>query len=108
LPEINDKNLVESTRGEIHDQVAAIAKTLAGHIIENKFQFAETKELAKVNHGNIEKLTPLAALAPTIEDMVERQKALTYMSSIVLKLVTFIGIVVGIIYTIYRIVKDIR
>jgi CYTH domain-containing protein len=126
--EVNNKNIVEQSRAEVHTQdnehfidrqesadeihhqdqmqVADIAIALENHIKDNKEQFAITKETGRVNRDNIEKLIPLAALAPLIETMVEERRAYTLVASKIIYAIGVMGAMAGLIYATIKIYQE--
>jgi hypothetical protein len=101
-----------------HDQVKALADALDKHVADNKAQFEITSNIGKTNAANIAKILPLADsvedierianLSPIIENMVKKQEAATLMASWAIKIVTAVSLVVGIVYAMVQIIKDIR
>lgn len=76
--------------GKIHDQITQLQIT------------------AKNNCENIAKLLPLVGLIPTLNDVVENQKANIYMGRKLIRWVGYVSAMIGLIYLIFRFWKEIK
>jgi hypothetical protein len=56
----------------------------------------------------LEKLMPLVDLIPTLNEIVENQKATVYMGRKVLRMIGYISAVIGLLYLIFQFWKEIK
>lgn len=101
-----------SDRDEIHAddtlQIKNLSNKLDQHIKDNKAQFKVSKETGRINGENIKKLLPLADLAPTLNEIVENQKAFTYVGRKVLRIIGYIAAVVGLLIGLFELYKRVK
>jgi hypothetical protein len=71
-------------------------------------QISELQITAKNNYQNIEKLLPLVTLIPSIEDIVENQRATALIGRKILKWIAVISAILGLLYLIFRFWKEVK
>lgn len=112
MPEIKNRNIVEQTRGEIHKedtiQIKEVYDSLQEHCIQQveREKFNDKRNLQV--DAKLDKLMPLADLIPSLTEIVENQKANVIVGRKVLKVVTIIGVVIGLVWSIIRVWKEIK
>lgn len=120
---INQKNVVEQSRTEVHDsdirdrdeiheddtaQIKILSKKLDKHIIQNLKDSVLNDQHYKSNATKIDKLLPLVGLIPSIEEIVENQRAMTLVGRKVLKVITVISIIIGVLIGILELWKRVK
>jgi hypothetical protein len=103
---------MEKTRTKIHsedhDQIAKLARDLEFHCKQNESRDKLVDERDRKTEKKIDQLLPLVNLIPTLNDIVENQKANIYMGRKILKIIGYISAVIGLLYLIFKFWKDIK
>jgi len=90
-----------TTHKEEQEKIDNLTLALQTHCKENELR-------DKMNDEKLEKLMPLVDLIPTLNELVESQKATVYMSRKLLKFVGVVSSVIGLLYLIFTFWKDIE
>jgi len=130
MPEINKKNVIEQSRTEVHNedsehfddreesaqkvhdddtsQIKQLSDKLDSHCKQNIIDAKINDEHYKSNASKIDKLLPLVNLIPTLNEIVENQKAMSIVGKKVLKIIGVISAIIGLIYLIFRFWKEVK
>lgn len=79
-------------------------KQFQDHCRENEV----TAAIAVDTADKLERLMPLVDLIPTLNEIVENQKATVYMGRKVLRMISYISAVIGLLYLIFQFWKAVK
>ena len=79
-------------------------KQFQDHCGENEV----TAAIAVDTADKLERLMPLVDLIPTLNEIVENQKATVYMGRKVLRMISYISAVIGLLYLIFQFWKAVK
>lgn len=71
-------------------------------------EFDEHCEINKITAEQVNKLMPLVDLIPTLNEIVENQKANVYIGRKIIKIIGVISAIVGLLYLIFRFWREIK
>ena len=71
-------------------------------------EHCEENQSTATTVNDLKQLLPLVALIPTLEEIVENQKAATIIGKKIFKIIGVISAIIGLIYLIFRFGKEIR
>lgn len=93
MPEINQKNVIEQSRTEVHSEDRDQIRDFRDHSVSKKDFITHCKS----NDKNFERLMPLANLIPILESIVEEKKLQTLQAKKIVRAIGIIATVVAII-----------
>ena len=102
---LNEKKQKKLSREEIHEEDIAQVKKL--EVAFNQ-HCAVGDMRDRENDKKIDKLLPLVELIPTIQSMVEDQKATVYLGRKILRVIGAISAVVGLAYLILQFWREVK
>lgn len=103
---------MEDSRTKVHqedtDHIRELRDKLEIHCKQNKVRDELIDDRDAKTEKKIDRLMPLVDLIPTLESIVEDQKAMTIVSKKILRIVGYISAVIGLLYLVFRFWKDIK
>jgi hypothetical protein len=119
MPEINNKNVVEQSRTEIHSddtfhlkelskKVEQNSKDLQAHCKQNVARDKIIDSRDAKTEKKIDQLLPLVELVPLLKQMVDEKRAYTIIAAKVLKWIGVLGALVGLVYGAIKLWQEIK
>lgn len=71
-------------------------------------QFAEHCKENQVTADQLKKLMPLADLIPTLKEIVEEKKSMTFVGKKILKIIGYVAAVIGLMISIIELYKRVK
>lgn len=86
---------------EDHSQIEALSRALEAHCIQNN-------QRDEATDSKLDKLMPLVDLIPSLNEIVESQRAMSFIGKQFVKVLGIVSAFIGFIYLIFKFWKDTR